>query len=764
MLSTEAAQAHLDELRQVVDTLLARERALIDERMLESGTATELWERDAQIAHHQEGLTRLMDANEGLLFGHLETDHVSEAEGLPESWYIGRMGLTDPVSHEVRLVDWRAPVARPFYTATPLHPDGVRVRTHIETSRWRVQRTSPERLVAGEGEEIADGGLLPTSLLAAMDRSRSGHMNDIVATIQLEQDRIIRSELPGTLLVQGGPGTGKTAVALHRAAFLLYEHRDRLERSGVLLVGPNTAFLDYIGQVLPSLGETSVVLTTLATLLPGVNATRQEDPAVAELKGRIGLTDLLRGALDRAQVPARGALDLTLDTGELVTIPEAELVRMRKRVRQRRRPHNAARPDFERVFTGAIARSLVQARTAQGSPLSFVDGTEQELAADLLLDPVIEGAIEELWPRLTPGDLVSAAYAGPEGGLRATQHFSREDRAALRDAEVLRRISVGSGPEWSEADVPALDEAWELLGEDPRPEAAARARRERAHDAEVAYAREVLDQIGSSDDGTEALGAAVTAEQLADRHRVRDRRTLAERAGQERDWTYGHIIVDEAQELSPMALRALIRRCPLQSFTLVGDIHQASSPSATRWEHVLGDQVRRLRRAELTVNYRTPAEVMAVAEGVLRTIDPNGQAPSSLRSTGREPQLVRVAPAALLDAAIAPALAFLREHEEGTVAVLAPSQRIPEFHAALVSAGASPRSPGSAAESRLWLIDPSGAKGLEFDRVVLVEPGEMVSTDGSGRSGLYVALSRATQDLTVVASATLPEGLVLAAA
>ncbi|MEB4616114.1 HelD family protein, partial [Leucobacter sp. M11] len=466
MLSTEAAQAHLDELRSVVDTLLARERGLIEERLLESGTATELWERDAQIAHHQESLSRLLDANEGLLFGHLETDEAHEDEGVAESWYIGRMGLTDPVSHEVRLVDWRAPVARPFYTATPLHPEGVRVRTHIETSRWRVLRTSPERLTAGDGEEIADGGLLPTSLLAAMDRSRSGHMNDIVATIQVEQDRIIRSELPGTLLVQGGPGTGKTAVALHRAAYLLYEHRDRLERNGVLLVGPNSAFLDYIGQVLPSLGETSVVLTTIGTLLPGIDASRPEDPVIAELKGRLGMSDLLRGALDRAQVPAKGALDLTLETGELVTIPETELGRMRKRVRQRRRPHNAARPDFERVFTGAIARSLVQARTAQGSPLSFVDGTEQELAADLLLDPAIEGAIDALWPRLSPGDLVSAAYAGPEGGLRATQHFSRDDRAALHEAELLRREHASTGLAWSEADVPALDEAWELLGED----------------------------------------------------------------------------------------------------------------------------------------------------------------------------------------------------------------------------------------------------------------------------------------------------------
>ncbi|MEB4616113.1 ATP-binding domain-containing protein, partial [Leucobacter sp. M11] len=269
----------------------------------------------------------------------------------------------------------------------------------------------------------------------------------------------------------------------------------------------------------------------------------------------------------------------------------------------------------------------------------------------------------------------------------------------------------------------------------------------------------VLEQLSGSDDGTESLGAAVTAEQLADRHRVRDRRTLAERAGQERDWTYGHIIVDEAQELSPMALRALIRRCPLQSFTLVGDIHQATSPAATSWETLLGEQTRRLRRAELTVNYRTPAEVMAVAEGVLRFIDPEGAAPSSLRSTGRPPRLIAVPSDAVLDAALDPAEAFLGAHAEGTVALLVPSARLGEFRAGLAARGLSARGPGPGAESRLWLTDPGGAKGLEFDRVVLVEPGEMVTPDGVGRSGLYVALSRATQDLTVVAAGPLPEGL-----
>lgn len=741
MLTSADAQTHLDVLHELRDGLLRRERAAIAAKLKIGGSGAELWERDAQIAHLEDSVSRLTDANDGLLFGHLDGEDGS-------SWYIGRMGMTDPETHDSELVDWRAPVARPFYTATPLHPDGVRVRSHIETNDWRVTRCSNEAL-GNAASDGAGGSVPPTSLLAAIDRSRTGHMGDIVATIQAEQDRIIRDDLRGTLLVQGGPGTGKTAVALHRAAFLLYEHRDRLERSGVLVVGPNATFLEYISKVLPSLGETSVVLSTMASLLPDAVATETDEPATAELKGRLIMAELVAAAVSRLQLPGGGDRAITLETGETLTLPGQELAKLRRRVRQRRVPHNEARPFFEQQLVRLIAGELLRQRRALGIAERMVDGDAEEIAEDLREDGAVLAAADAMWPLRTPEALLRAAYAQP--AIAGGPPLSPAERALL--------VAAAARPGLTEADVPLLDEAAELLGEDPRPAAQRQAAQRERERAEIEYAQGVLDLYGEQSGDDDDPGLAIRAEELAARQRGRDGRTLAERAAADRTWTYGHIIVDEAQELTPMAVRSLVRRCPMQSMTFVGDINQAGGASAgNRWDDVIAGQLRSLRRAELTVNYRTPGEIMRLAGGVLAEIDPESPAPNSLRDSGREPEIRRV-PAAERAAAAADRVAEFLAAGTGTVGIVAAPARMAAVRAALdahpgVGSGASGHP-----EARVWPVTPAGSKGLEFDLVIVDEPALIADGSRAGLTNLYVALSRATQDLLVLHSEELPAGL-----
>ncbi|MFI6179665.1 HelD family protein [Nonomuraea sp. NPDC051191] len=702
-------------------------------------------ERDSFADMYAGRLARLWAVERGLVFGRL--DHVDEGR-----LYIGKLGLTDDEQRRL-LIDWRAPVAQPFYRATPAAPMGLTRRRHLQTR---------ERSVIGVDDDLLDLDALTdddratlngeAALLAALDERRTGRMRDIVATIQAEQDRVIRGDLNGVLVVQGGPGTGKTVVALHRAAYLLYTHRERLERRGVLILGPNLTFLRYIEQVLPSLGETDVLLSTVGELYPGVTATRRDRPEVAAVKGDARMAGVIERAVrDRQRVP-RKPIELTV--GRLtLTVDRNMLDAARNKAVRSRRPHNQARAVFVRSLLNALARQQAR-KIGKG----LVDDDElADLREELRTEPVVKAALNRLWPYLTPQRLLLGLYGSPDRLEAAGGVLSPAERA------LLRRESA----EWTDADVPLLDEAAELLGDidehvlrasamqAEEELAAARQAEEHQREAELAYAREVLELTGLSD--------VMEAERLAERQRGDGPYlTTAERAAADRTWAYGHVIVDEAQELSPMAWRAVMRRCPTRSMTIVGDIAQTGSAAGARsWAQVLDPYVAgRWRQERLTVNYRTPVELMEVAARVLATIDPALEAPASVRELGARPW---AAPLAALDG-----LAGAEVEQGGKVAVVVPDALLDTIGARLVAAvdGAAVVTPGAgraagaaALDAPLAVMGVADAKGLEFDSVIVAEPDLIAAQSPRGPSDLYVALTRSTQRLGVVHEGPLSEAL-----
>jgi DNA helicase IV len=573
-------------------------------------------------------------------------------------------------------------------------------------------------------------------------------MGDIVRTIQAEQDRIIRAPHRGVLVVEGGPGTGKTAVALHRAAFLLYEHREVLAKRAVLIVGPNPAFLSYIGEVLPSLGETGVLLSTLGELYPGLEARGTDTPRAAAVKGSVEMAETLRMAVrDRQHVPEPGEpIVIPHDDGDLLLdwhiADEA-----REAARATLLQHNLARPHFAFRVIDALTAQLVEriGSDPYGGPNLLGPDDVAQLGKAVAASPEVHSAIGQLWPELTAEDFVADYLAEPT-------HLSDEDAAAIRRP-------VTSPADWTPADVPLLDEAAELLGED---DSAQQAAAEAERQERIAYAQGVLEVARGSesfefeDAESEILAAhdVIDAERMSERHEEADHRTAAERAAADRDWAFGHIIVDEAQELSPMAWRLLMWRCPSRSMTLVGDpVQTAEEAGVGSWDDILAPYVGdRWDHTRLGVNYRTPSEIMELAAAVVRAEHPAFQPPSSVRSTGVRPWARQASPDGLPDSlpeAVAEA-ATAQTPEEGRLAVIAPRR----LHEALAA-----RLPGTVAGGEpdltrhLVLLDPRQAKGLEFDRVLVVEPADF------GTSDLYVALTRATQSLGILHEAPLPAAL-----
>ncbi|GLZ41536.1 DNA helicase [Actinokineospora sp. NBRC 105648] len=724
----------LDDLRADTDTRLAR---TLREP---SSNPQAMTQRDAATALYSEQLAQYGSVENGLCFGRL--DFTDETRS-----YIGRIGLFDTEDdYEPLLLDWRAPASRAFYLATAASPDGVRRRRHIRTSQRKVTALDDEVLDLGAGGHTGHEGLTgEAALLSALNASRTGQMADIVETIQAEQDDIIRSGLNGVLVVQGGPGTGKTAVALHRAAYLLYTYREQLARRGVLIVGPNATFLKYIGQVLPSLGETGVLLQTVGDLYPGERGVRPEPAETAEIKGRITMADALRRAVrDRQEIPEEPMV-LIVEREELVL--DAEIVKAaRARARRTRKLHNEARPIFAEEIVAALARQEADRLGAE-----FLDAADlADIRREMAAEDAVQDAIEALWPQLTPQQFLQDLFASPDRLATALPDLTEDERALL-----LRSPRLG----WTAADAPLLDEAAELLGVDDRAERAEEARRQRD---EQDYAQGVLDILQMEDDADPDILTAydlIDAGRLAERHDDEDHRTAAERAAADRSWTFGHVIVDEAQELSAMAWRVLMRRCPSRSMTLVGDVAQTGDLAGTdSWAAALAPYVDdRWRLAELTVNYRTPAEVMAVAADVLAELDTGQAAPSSVRETGVPPWRLRVPAAGL-----ATTLAELAAEEDGpgTLAVL-----VPEGLADEVGAAVAARVPDAALgeqpelESRVVVLTVRQSKGLEFDAVLLAEPAAVVAESARGTNDLYVALTRATQRVGVVHAADLPPAL-----
>ena len=733
----------LDDRR--ADTARRLQKVLHDETV---GTPQALTERDAAAAMYTDRLAALRAAEHGLAFGRLDTD-----DG--ERRYLGRLGLLDEQhDYEPLLMDWRAPAAQPFYTATAASPEGMRRRRHLRTRRREVLAVDDEVLdLSDPAATHSSSGLAgEAALMAAVGAARTGRMGDIVATIQAEQDRIIRATPSGVLVVQGGPGTGKTAVALHRAAYLLYTHRDRLARRGVLVVGPNPTFLRYIGQVLPSLGETSVVLGTVGQLFPGVDARRTEAPDVAEVKGRPEMAAVIAAAVrERQQVPRR-AVELVVEQ-QRVRLDRELVNAARTRARRSRRPHNEAKRIFHREAVRLLADQV--ARRLAGGTRGLLDaGDVSDIRDELAGSDALTRQLDALWPTLSAEQLLTDLYADRRRLDSVARRLPRADRDLL--ARPAPAADVPADLRFTPADVPLLDEAAELLGDDG---AEARAREQAALREEVMYAQGVLDVLDLEEDlDPELLRATdiVDADRLAERQRVRRYDSTAERAAADREWTYGHVIVDEAQELSPMAWRLVMRRCPTRSMTIVGDVAQTGDlAGASSWTDALGPFVaKRFTLAQLTVNYRTPAEIAAVADDVLAEIDAGLEPPRSVRSTGVPPRAIAVPAGGSLADAVAEVVAadpVVAGAEEGRVAVLAPVARLSELRALRPGDGAEPD-----LDAAVAVLPVSAAKGLEFDSVVLVEPAELLAESPRGRNDLYVALTRATQRLAVVHAAPLP--------
>ena len=713
------------------------------------GTHQARTEREAFTALYTRQLAQFDAAEQGLCFGRLEF-----SDG--ELRYIGRLGIHgDTDAYDQLLMDWRADAARPFYLATAASPDDVKVRRHIKTRSRKIVSLDDEVLDLSVADPSRHEGLTGESaLLAALSASRTGRMSDIVETIQAEQDTIIRSGLAGVLVVQGGPGTGKTAVALHRAAYLLYTHRRQLEKRGVLVVGPNATFLRYIGQVLPSLGETSVLLSTIGDLYPGLSATGTEPAQTAAIKGRPVLTRVIAAAVrDRQQVPAE-ALEIVVDTLRL-RLSRRVCAQARERARRSRRPHNQARNVFARELITALTQQAADRLGSDvlggGNLLSADDMAD--LRRELSAEPSVRAVINQLWPVLSAQQLLADLLGSAERLAAAGPALTEAERAALlRDP----------GAPWTPADVPLLDEAAELLGEDDQ---AARARQERERQASEDYAQGVLDIMSRDveDDEEILMGAdLLDASRLASRQDDQAGLTAAERAAVDRTWAFGHVIIDEAQELSPMAWRMLMRRCPAKSMTVVGDVAQTGDLAGmASWDQALAPYVQdRWRLAPLTINYRTPAEIMAIAADVLAAIDPVLELPRSVRESGSVPWRLAVTPGELAAAVAGAARHLLALTGDGKLAVIVPAARLGELGAA-VSAAIPAAAVGERPdlESPAVVLSVRQAKGLEFDAVLIAEPGEIIAESPRGLNDLYVALTRATQRLGVVHSGPVPKVL-----
>ena len=665
-----------------------------------------------------------------------------------ETWHIGRLGIDDE-EREPIVVDWRAPVSEPFYRATAAAPSGVLRRRHLRCRGATVLEIDDEIL-----DRTTASDALPVvgeaALLRAVSRRRTGRMGDIVATIQAAQDEIIRAPLDQALVVQGGPGTGKTAVALHRIAYLVYTHRELLEAKGVLLVGPNATFLRYIESVLPSLGEQGARFRTPATLRDGLEVTATDSWAAARVKGDARMATVLERALAGRQRPLRRSVEVAFGAHTL-RFGVAASRKIVEAAGARPGTHNERRRFVERMVLRQLHRTHlahVERSRRAGQPATALDRAEFETRARS--DRAVVALVDRQWPLLTPEQLIGDLLSRPALLAEAAEGvLTAEEQAAIVD-DVTR---VGR---WSEADVALVDEAAGPIG--PRPVRASKRMVATAEDRDW-MADRVLTALGDEEDLS--FNANMAAE-IRDRIREDQVQRVEGTPARARVGTsFAHVVVDEAQDLSPMQWRMIARRCPSGSMTVVGDLGQASGGWRRDWEDVLRDAAPSAKHvvAELTVNYRTPAEVMELAARVLAAADPRLRPPSSIRSTGEPPRFVSVDDGDVASAAARAALASLEAIGAGTVAVIAAAP----LHAAIRSALASDertRGQGSdPLDDPVALLVPERAKGLEFDAVVVVEPADIAGGDAAGLLSLYVVLTRATHSMTIVHADPLPEPL-----
>jgi len=801
----EAEQAHvdrayerLDQLRSDTEELI---RSVIDQGR--GGTHQFREERDVIVRTSLARLDQLDIGEQALCFGRI--DRREEGDGSPgardtESFHIGRLGVSGE-DLEPLVVDWRAPVAEPFYRATGRDPMGLVLRRHLAAQGRRIVGVEDERFGAsstlngsrgsagtadadtpgwddqtsddgGDGELDLGG---PGALLAALEGARTGVMRDIVATIQREQDEIIRSALLGVMVVQGGPGTGKTAVALHRAAYLLYTHRFPLERQGVLVIGPNPLFLRYIEHVLPSLGESGVTLSTIGGLVHGVQVKAADVPEVARLKGEARMGIVVGRAVRSRQRPLRRDAEVPFGATVLRLSAEAS-AGIVSAARRRPGSHNARRRFLEQLVVRRLADEYLKALAVHGVTPGGAPETD---GGDF--DPAAPGgptSAASTGPRGADGGGVSGPEGnghrlGPEGnGHRPMNPGSGDPGSWGEVSEEESGFDLGEFsrqvrrlPEVADA----LDRMWprlsaeellhDLFGSPPLLSLAAKGVLSPAEQQRLLRPR-----------STSLADIPWTVADLAliDEARVllgprRPRATGGGGAEHDEPRTYGHIVVDEAQDLSPMQLRSVARRSLSGSITMVGDIGQATGPWApASWDevtaHLPGQRPPRL--VELTVSYRTPAEVVEVAARVLAETAPELRPPTPVRRTGVAPLFEQVEPERLAERVAALSTQACRDVAPGTAAVLAPASLVADLAVALDAAGvqaSDPRRDGLGGPLSLLPVDL--ANGLEFDAVVVVEPAAIVEESPQGLRALYVALTRPTRRLVVIHTRPLPAAL-----
>ena len=694
----EAEQAHIDRAHLLLDQ--ARDRARKLRGMVEvsrGGTTQARYERDVIEGSVQNRLGQLQLGSASLIFGRIDLDS-------DDRFHIGRLAVADERQEPV-VVDWRAPVAEPFYRATGRNPMGLVRRRHFVSSGRELLDIEDELF---DLEQLDEGFQGHGALLAALDQNRDGQLRDIVATIQGEQDEIIRDPLKGMLIVQGGPGTGKTVVALHRAAYLLYTHHFPLEGQGVLVVGPNRLFLRYIEQVLPSLGEAGVYLTVLADLFvdifDDVRVTLPDLPDSAAVKGNQRMVSVIADAIRDRERPLRDHFLIGFGLARL-RISVSESRGIVREARRRYRRHNAGRRYVENEFFSVLAAS----HHSQPDP--------NKVRYRLRRDPRVIAALERMWPVLTPAQLLRDLFGSKALiASAAAEHLPEEEWLTLFRA----RGELMSEYRWSDADVPLLDEAY--LGLGPRLDS-----RRKARDPEVR--------------------------------------------------TFGHIVVDETQDHTPMALRMISRRSLNGSMTVVGDIAQATAPgSAADWDEVLNylpARVSEPRVRELTLSYRIPAPNLELANKVLAVAAPELAPPKAVRSVGSPPRVVEVLgqPIAPVQALVERAVSMVLEESEalggGSVAVIAPGSLIEVVDEALRARGVdygrartASRNISGPLHPKIALVPVQLVKGLELDGTVVIEPATILDEEPQGLRALFVALTRSTKRLAIVHARPLPRVLV----
>ena len=710
--TTAASALKLEVAREqaVLDQALARLDVLRVEAVVREsesvrpagGSPQAVYERDvaAQAAANRRADLDL--AGEGLLFGRLDRD-----DGAVH--HIGRMGLRTDTQEPI-VVDWRAPAAAAFYRATAADPQGVVRRRTISCRRSTVIGVDDELLDASAEQDL-DGTVVvgDGAFLAAVSRERTSQMRDIVATIQREQDEAVRAPDDGALVVTGGPGTGKTAVALHRVAYLMYARREWYSRRGVLVVGPSPVFVDYIGAVLPALGETSVRLASLADLaeLPrGVVVTGWDGPQAVAVKGSVRMAELLRKVV-RHLGGTRHLPDLeVVRWGASVTVRGGEIARRRSQVARSSRSHNSGRA----AFATALVELAWRAWQRRPQTTRIESDDREDFGQWLRGDPAFRRALDAAWPVLLPWEVLTALRSG---------HVPLRDlaRGVLSEQEVAALTASWSadGP-LTAADAALHDELVELLGDPP---------------VEAEPEDDGWDELSDLEERARESGVTT----FADRNHTATRNLAEERSYR----TYAHVVVDEAQDVTPMQWRMLGRRARGATWTVVGDWVQSAWPDVQEVREALAGVLgkSRLRQVELTTNYRTSTEVAALAARLLERIDPELTAPAAVRSTGVEPLLVEGAGIAELPAV----LERLLSQVAGTVGVVAPHGLVEQVRAVLP------------ADPRVSAVDPWQVKGLEYDGCVVLDPHGIVEESRhpvAGLRSLYVALTRATQRLVVV--------------